>query len=473
MDAEPDGGPWDGGYPAAPEGVVAPPASASCPHREIPLSFVRREGDRLVDADGEHRFISFNIPNLHVLEDPVWHVPHPWEQSDALCSVVQAGGTVVRIYALSVGEGPDGERRHVIAPGVFDEELLVALDALLELAGRFGVRVIVPLVDQWSFWGGVGEYAAFRGLSPSAFWTDPTVRADFALTVEHVLTRVNTRTGVAYRDDPAILGWETGNELSSPPEWTEWIAGLLKSLDPRHLVIDGHSGIAEASLDNADVDVVSAHYYPGWVGQDLAAACARDRASTTGRRPLIVGEFGFAQADVLSAFMDEVVDDGTTGALLWSLRFHDVRGGFYWHAENEVEGVGYKAYHWPGFASGARHEEQETLSRLREAAFRIRAVPTPPWVPPDPPTVLAADRHGTIRWRGSAGATAYELWRADGADGPWQLVLSGFDDATQPSWASAADPDPPVRGAAHYRMTALNSAGASAPSATVPGDGAP
>jgi hypothetical protein len=31
--------------------------------------FVRAEGDKLMDGNKEYRFISFNIPNLHMIED--------------------------------------------------------------------------------------------------------------------------------------------------------------------------------------------------------------------------------------------------------------------------------------------------------------------------------------------------------------------------------------------------------------------
>lgn len=36
--------------------------------------------------------------------------------------------------------------------------------------------------------------------------------ADHENAMQAVLTRVNTVTGVAYRDDPTILGWELMNE---------------------------------------------------------------------------------------------------------------------------------------------------------------------------------------------------------------------------------------------------------------------
>ena len=77
----------------------------------------------LFDGDAPYRFISFNIPNLMVIEDAYeftkpnpWRWPDEFEIEDALESVRQMGGQVVRTYVLSVHrEGSDmGESVHVL-----------------------------------------------------------------------------------------------------------------------------------------------------------------------------------------------------------------------------------------------------------------------------------------------------------------------------------------------------------------------
>ena len=75
---------------------------------------------------------------------------------------------------------------------------------------------------------------------------------------------------------------------------------------------------------------------------------------TKGKKPYFVGEFGFvAHAQHQGACSTPSIEDGIAGALLWSLRFHRRDGGFYWHMEVGTGGNFYKAYHWPGFDSGA------------------------------------------------------------------------------------------------------------------------
>ena len=190
-------------------------------------NFVRRDGDVLKDGDREFRFLSFNIPNLHYVEDDMrfeqgmpFRLPDAFEIDDALGTIEQMGGQVVRMYALSVAKPGDPPElpRHILSPGKFNEQAFVALDNVLAAAHRHHVRVIIPFIDQWSWWGGVTELAGFRGKKPEEFWTDWQTIEDYKATVAAVIGRVNTVTGIPYRADKAILAWETGNELKATPE---------------------------------------------------------------------------------------------------------------------------------------------------------------------------------------------------------------------------------------------------------------
>src|SRR6185369_4093908 len=175
-------------------------------------TFLTRRGDKLIDGDREFRFISFNVPNLMVIEDAYeftrpnpWRWPNDYEIEDALESVRQMGGQVVRTYVLSVyREGSDmGQCVHILRPGDFNEEGFRQLDKVIEVARRKGIRVIIPFVDQAKWWGGIAEYSAFRGKPAEAFWSDPQIIDDFKSTVRYLLTRKNTYTNIEYRDEPA------------------------------------------------------------------------------------------------------------------------------------------------------------------------------------------------------------------------------------------------------------------------------
>lgn len=449
---------------------------AAIAHAEL-HGFITPRGDQLCDGDKPFRFISFNIPNLQLVEDnfasggnTAWAWPNEFELNDALSSIRQMGGAVARTYVLSVRrEGSDmGDHVYVRGPGNFNEEAFRSLDLALEAANRHGVRLIIPFVDNWKWQGGIAEYAAFRGKPPEAFWTDEQVIADFEATVRHVLNRVNVRTGVAYRNDPAILGWETGNELDAPPAWTARIAKLIKSLDPNHLVIDGYSlhGVREESLSDPNIDVVTTHHYPNVGKGEYIAPIREARAKSRGRKPYFVGEFGFIPPDEIEAVYDEVIESGVSGALLWSLRFHHRDGGFYWHSEPAGEGV-YKAYHWPGFASGDKYSEREVLRLTREKAYQIRGEKPPTPEVPVAPRLLPITDAAAITWQGSAGASNYLVERATNAAGPWMVAAAAVDDTAvqyRPLFSDAtAEPGQSY----FYRVTAQNAAGKSAASNVV------
>ena len=88
-----------------------------------------------------------------------------------------------------------------------------------------------------------------------------------------------------------------------------------------------------ASLDDPNIDVISTHHYPFGEDHDFVARFARPTPSRRARKPYFVGEFGFVETPHIASAIQTVIDDGISGALLWSLRMHRREGGFYWHME--------------------------------------------------------------------------------------------------------------------------------------------
>jgi len=433
--------------------------------------FVTRDGDQLFVGEKEFRFVSFNVPNLYLLEDSFqfadpdpWRWPNEFEIRDALESVRQMGGTVVRPYVLSVyREDSDmGDHVFVRGPGEFNEEAYRVLDLVLKIANEKGVRVMIPFVDNWHWQGGRAQYAAFRGKEPEAFWSDEQIINDFEQTVRHTVNRVNTYTGIPYKQDPAIFGWETGNELDPAPMWTRRITALIKQLDSNHLVIDGCSlqGVQQSSLDDPHVDVITTHHYPRPDHTDFRPQILEARKKTKDKKPYFVGEFGFVPTENMEQVLDTVIDEGISGALLWSLRYHRREGGFYWHREPAGGGL-YKAYHWPGFDSGDPYEERAVLAMMREKAFKIRGMEPAPRSKPAVPRLLPIDDVGAISWQGSAGASGYDIERATSSEGPWEQIAHNVSDAAVQYRPLFNDTQVEVNESYYYRVIARNEAGTS------------
>jgi hypothetical protein len=437
--------------------------------------FITRSGNKLMEGEKEYRFISFNIPNLHLVEDNMqfeatneWRFPNEFEITDALMSVKQMGGRVARTYVISIckREGPNAIPCHVKRPGEFNEEAFRALDKVLEVANRVGARVIIPLVDNWIWWGGIAEYADYRSKPSETFWTDSDVIEDFKETINFVINRRNTYTGSLYKNDKAILAWETGNELYSPYSWTKEIAAYIKSLDSNHLVLDGfyigNKEIQPEALDDPNIDIVSSHHYPN-PNKSMLEDIERFHRQIAGKKAYIIGEFGFVPLGDFQKILDMVIQKGISGAMAWSLRFRNRDGGFYWHSEPSGGGV-FKAYHYPGFSTGKAYFETDLINLIRAKAFEIRGLPVLPLEVPAPPLLLPIKSVSEISWQGSIAASGYDVERATTPKGPWTIVGMDVDDSQAQYrrlfWDAYAEPG----NSYYYRVRAKNSVGTSGPS---------
>ncbi len=433
---------------------------ASCASSSRLTTYITAKGDKLYEGEKEFRFISFNIPNLHYIEDYLpfdavnpWRLPDEFEIRDALTSIKQIGGQVARTYVISVRRQDDNPDliRHVEAPGKFNEEAFVALDKVLQVANETGVRLIIPLVDNWPWMGGKAEYAAFRGKQPLDFWTDSLLISDFKQTVNYVLNRKNTFTGVEYKNDKAILGWETGNELQCPFSWTSEIAAYIKSIDKKHLVIEGtHSPlVSDEAIKDTNIDVLSTHYY-----EPAASAIPKilyNKEKSKGLKPYFVGEFGFIPSEQFQSILDSVIANDVSGALLWSLRFRNREGGFYKHYEQR----GFSAYNWPGFMFNQSYNEEAVLNLVKEKAHEIRGIAQEPLPEPSVPMLLPTESAYEISWQGSAGASFYIVERKEEQAGVWIpiAVMNDAKTAYRPLYAdNYAEPGKTY----YYRVSASN-----------------
>ncbi|MEN6386925.1 MAG: hypothetical protein ABFD79_17225 [Phycisphaerales bacterium] len=448
----------------------------ACAQDSLLKSFVYTDKDKLMDENGEMRFLSFNIPCLHYNEDNMaftqtnpWRLSNEYEITDALETIRQMGGQVVRTYSLSVrkpGEDPNIPR-HINAPGQFDEEAFKALDCVLAVANQKGIRLIIPIIDNWKWWGGIPALTEYRGKSVNDFWSEEQLFDDYKLIVDYLVNRTNTITGVQYKDDKAILAWETGNELTCTPQWTAKAAAYIKSVDKNHLVMDGyHSNyFREESIADKNVDILTTHHY-STNPQENVSQIKKNIVKSRGKKPYVVGEFGFVPTNAVESILKAVQQENISGALIWSLRFHNRDGGFYWHHE-PLGGDLFKAYHWPGFESGSAYDEKNLMNLMRTKAYEIRNLQIPEIEKPQPPVLLDILDNSQISFQGSAGAQSYIVERAFAKTGPWIIADNNVSDADVQYRPLFNDVTAPVGSACYYRVKAKNIAGTSEPSNVV------
>ncbi|MCA9670105.1 MAG: cellulase family glycosylhydrolase [Myxococcales bacterium] len=327
---------------------------AAAPVRQAlaqPRGFVRVEGTRFV-ADGKpFYFVGANLNVMH------GHKARAWA-ARTIAAAARDGLTVGRIWALGEGlaEAPEWKRRDIIfraGPDGWQKRAYAQLDRVLAEARRRGLRLIVTLSNRWSDYGGVPMYlrwAKDRATEDygyiDRFYSTPQIERWFRQHVMRIVERTNRITGVRYRDDPTIMAWELMNEMSGTPEaaarrraWFQRMARAIRAVDKRHLIVPGLIGynlqveraqwVAMCRLPEASF--CDQHIYPEESNRSRGLAKMRsfidDRvqlAFHVVRKPLIFGEYGFADAGsalkrarLHAQFLQRVFYDGASGALVW------------------------------------------------------------------------------------------------------------------------------------------------------------
>lgn len=306
-------------------------------------SFVRVAGATFYRDDVPYYFLGANVWYGMYLGRPE-HRPRLLAELDQL----QALG-VTNLRIMAAGEGPDTEPWRVTPslqpqPGVYNEALLAGLDLLLSEMSKRGMTAVICLNNFWPWSGGFAQYVHWFDDKPipypppepggnwfsfslysSRFYKNKKAKAAFEDHIRTIISRTNTLTGVAYRDDPTIMSWQLANEprgILRPRAYRRWIkrtASLIKSLDSNHLVSLGSEGNTSTPTGNhflrdhayRQIDYTTIHIWIqnwGWYDPQNAET-SYERALEKARhylekhldkaqrldKPLVLEEFGIAR----------------------------------------------------------------------------------------------------------------------------------------------------------------------------------
>jgi len=422
-------------------------------HKDESWPIITRKGDQLMEGTSVFRFFGLCAPNIQQNEsqirvDRTNRFPDEYEIRDILDGLRRVGSRATRTFSLSV-YSPDDKGMPVYISGhrQYNEEAFRCLDRVIALCHEYDIRLIIPFIASQTFAGirGVDEFSAIAGKPKGAFWTDQEQKEDFRHFLDFILNRKNTVNGIIYKNDPAILAWQLGNEFGSYPgdrglkyeEWSprilDWsleMAAYIKKADPNHLVMDAGGADRVRLIADPNIDIISDHLYEYWNRMSgrpwvLAPLALESYNQCKGRKPLIIDEFGLGSTENLRDLMKAIRESNISGGLLWSIRSHRRDGGWYYHNEG---GTPVNSFHVPGFSAGFVYDEVRILSLLRKEAYLIRGIQVPEVAKPAPVPVLLLTKDGFI-WRGSSGAAFYTLERSENAAGPWKVIATGLDDS--------------------------------------------
>lgn len=314
--------------------MVLSPRSASAASAE---AFITRKGSTLYNGNSAFRIAGANEPWLGLLTATSY--PTQAEIANGLAEAKSMGANTIRATSLGASVGCPA----CIEPslGVFNQTAFTAIDYAVYEAKADGLRLIIPLVDNWHYYiGGKHTFTDWLGIpDEDDFFTDPTAIAAYETYISTVLNHVNPLTGLALKDDPTILAWETGNELATSNgtwsnAWTATVSSFIKSIAPSQLVADGHllNGYPTAAqLSLPDVDLYTDHMYPPnlpELASDASAVAAAGKAYFVGEydwrntSPQAKAQFSIqSQSGVNSA----VINVTTPSDTYWSVQLDQAK----------------------------------------------------------------------------------------------------------------------------------------------------
>lgn len=340
-------------------------------------AFAKVKNGKFVIGGQTFRFAGTNSYHL-----ASYQKQNPQVVTRTLDAFEKAGIKVVRTWAFydgyDCGYSAKDSTENVIqtAPGEYSEEALRNLDKVIAEGKKRGIRFILTFGNFWDDLGGICQYNTWDGAkNPSKnmhhFINDPDTQKWFKDYISMLTNRVNTVTGIAYKNEPAIFAWEIMNEAhyeraNSPRplrNWYQEIAKHIKSEDPNHMVATGEEG-QETDMDSfnspysvnsysntyvlrsgngtsylmntsiPEIDYGTAHWYPnGWGFGNNASeevlkaqkAWISDHARIAREqgKPFVLGEYGFQGwgdervLTVYKALWEHAEKEKIDGSMVW------------------------------------------------------------------------------------------------------------------------------------------------------------
>lgn len=235
-------------------------------------------------------------------------------------------------------------------------EMLAHFKEFADLAQKHNIKLVVGLVTGWMS----GQLFIPQALEGRKILSDPT---SIMWQVRMVRNMVHE-----FKNHPAILAWDLGNECNVMEEvessqvayvWTASITNAIKSEDQTHIVVSGMHSLSSGSdakwkiQDQAELtDLLTTHPYPFWTphtNQDPAntirtimhSAAETRMYSDIGGKPCLVEETGIMGPMEANEFSKT----GFLRSILFNNWAQDCHGLMWWCAYDQNQ-LDFPPYEW-------------------------------------------------------------------------------------------------------------------------------
>jgi hypothetical protein len=317
-----------------------------------------------------------------------------WYRDDAIAeyarrfeALARNGGNAARVWLAPWSFAVEW-RETPLSDYTNRQQRLAQFDAVLALAERHGIKLIVVLLEPGMFnsterWPDNPYNAANGGpcATPRDFLTDPRAKAAYRDQLRYIAAR--------WGASPSILAWEWFNEVNNTIgfetdvllPWLREMIPVLRSADlNRHPHTISYGTIAgdPAIWALPDIDIVQRHEYaqgdPKWFAptRDASGAVVRfKQVREQPLKPVLVGEFG-ANSDgerPEGAYRQGIHLHNS----LWAAPFAGFAGGaMYWWWDNYIEAGDL----WPRYRGLARFLDGEDLRAFEPVSATANAALT-------------------------------------------------------------------------------------------------
>ncbi|KAL8710905.1 MAG: hypothetical protein Q9225_007202 [Loekoesia sp. 1 TL-2023] len=250
--------------------------SAPTTVENVKTTQLKRRAATITSVD--QRLFKINGRTQYFAGTNTWWLGHLFNNDDvdtALSQIAATGYKVTRVWGFGTtndaSASTDVYYQILNSTGQYfnynTKNGIARLDYAIAAAEQYGIKIILPLLNNWDDLGGINTYTNVYGGTHQDFYTNAAAQAAYKKYIKFIVQR--------YKFSTAIFSWELCNEprcsgcdSSVITKWASDISAYIKSLDKKHLVSLGDEGWLTSTssyLPNND----GSYAYSGYEGVDF------------------------------------------------------------------------------------------------------------------------------------------------------------------------------------------------------------